>query len=410
MMSKARTWVWMLAVATLPMIGCKGMLDVDSPGRIADDDLNTKDAIPGLVVGMSYDVAAAHRNSMEFSALAAGELWHGGSYNWGDVPRGVIKPEDVNGEWSGFFKARFTTSHGIERIRGILPENEFNISPDVARAYLLAGFANRIIGEMVCETLTDQEGGGVPEPNTAEFDRGIANFAKAIEIGTAAGSVANSTVIAAHAGRASLLAWKGDWTGAVADAAVVPVGFNYDAALMPDGLTNTLWYETHSRFEYTVYSTEFEAHPNDTRAPWTILHKADGGLQPGADGATPMYQQNKYDEGYSDNIPLTKGTEMLVLRAEAALRNNDLAGAYVLMNQARAQASMPALVASTDPVQAWTDLHFERGAITWLENRRLWDERRWLAETGPAHFDFLATRDKCVPISDTERRSNPNIP
>ena len=411
MPSKARRWLWTGVVAVLPLVvGCKGVLDVDSPGRIADDDLNNKDAIPGLVTGMSYDVADALQTSMEMSALASGELWHGGSYNWAQVPQGVIRPEDVNGEWSAFFKARYTTAHGIERIQNILPPDEFSESPDVARAYMLAGFANRIIGEMVCETLTDQEGGGVPEPNTAEFDRGIANFDKAIQIGTAAGSSANETVLAAYAGRATLKAWKGDWAGAVADASMVPPDFQYDAPLMTDGLTNTLYYETHLRFEYTVYQTEFANHPDDPRAPWTVLHKADGGIQPGADGATPMYQQNKYDDSYGDNIPLTKGTEMLVLRAEAALRSNDPTTAYGLMNQARAEYGIAALTPTTDMTQAWADLHYERGATTWLENRRLWDERRWFAESGPAHFDFLAGRDQCVPISETERRSNPNIP
>ena len=60
--------------------------------------------------------------------------------------------------------------------------------------------------------------------------------------------------------------------------------------------------------------------------------------------------------------------------------------------------------------EAWAILHAERGAITWLEDRRFWDERRWFAESGPPHFDFLNGRDKCIPISKTEKDSNPNIP
>jgi hypothetical protein len=416
-MRNARNWVWTLAVAGLPLVGCHGLFDVESPGRIADADLNTKDAIPGIVTGMSYDVARALDNSEEAISLLSVELWHGGSYNWGDLPRGIVKPEDVNTTWEAMFRPRYTTAAGIARIKNLLSASEFAASGDVARAYLLGGFANRHIGENVCQTINPSS--GAPESNTAEFDRGIENFNNAITIGTAAGATA--VVNAAYGGRASLKAWKGDWAGAAADAAKVPVSFVYTAALMPDGESNTLAYETHSRYEYTVWSTEFESHPGDTRAPWHVVYAANGKIAVGANGSTPMYQQDKYAT-LGDNIPLTKGTEMLVLRAEAALRQSppDITGAYTLLNQERAQSSMAPLTPSTDINQAWADLHFERMAVTFLEGRHLWDERRWFAESGPAHYDLpksqgdpnasLANRARCIPISQTELQSNPNIP
>lgn len=386
--------------------GCSGVFDVEAPGRIADDDLNDRDAVSGIVVGMSYDLASAMNGVLETSSLAAGELWHGGSYNLGDVPRGIILPEDVNGEWGTMMQARWVTEHGIERIRTLLPEAEFAESPDVARAYLLAGFANRLVGEMVCETVHD---GGAPEANTMEFQRGIANFDQAIAVGTAAG--ADDIVNAAYAGRASLRAWMGDWAGADADAQLVPASFTYEAILMTAGANNDLYYETHDRYEYTVFSTEFANAPNDARAPWRIIYRNDGSVATGANGSTPMYQQAKYEDIGAD-IPLAKGTEMLVLRAEAALRNSDVATATSLMNQARAEYGMAALPAAATATlaDAWTTLHFERGATTWLENRRLWDLRRWFAETGVAHHDFLNGRDECIPISEEEADSNPNVP
>jgi hypothetical protein len=253
--------------------------------------------------------------------------------------------------------------------------------------------------------------GGAPQPNAVEFDRGIVAFTNAITIGTAAN--ATEIVNAARAGRASLRAWKGDWTGAVADAALVPVGFEYDAALMTAGYTegsgNDLAYETHDRFEYSVWSTEFANHYGDPRIPWDTVYKSDHTIARGANGATPVFRQNKYVE-IGDDIPLVKGTEMLVLRAEAALRNNDITGAYTLMNQARAFYTMAPLPVATTLAQAWADLRYERGATLWLETRRFWDQRRWFAETGPAHSDFLLNRDKCIPISKDEKAANPNIP
>lgn len=396
----AKTTIRRIAPVVALLAGCD-ILDVEAPGVISDDDLNNEDAIPGIVTGMSFDLAQSIDNSIETLSMAAGELWHGGSYDWADVPRGIILPEDVNGEWGTMHQARWVAEQGIERIRGILEPEEFDRSAQVARAYALGGLANRQLGENLCFTAID---GGPREPSSVHFPRAEAMFDEAIRIGTNAG--ANDVVTAAYAGRASVRAWQGNWAGAVEDAAKVPVGFVYLAYLSSDGESNILAYETHDRYEYTVYNTEFADHPDDPRAPWIIVYRADGTIATGANGNTFHYQQKKYTNS-GDDIPLVKGTEMLVLRAEAALRNNDIAGAFDLLNQARAHYSMDPLVAPASLDEAWDILHFERGATTWLENRRLWDLRRWFEETGPAHHDFLADRDRCLPVSEEEMRTNP---
>jgi hypothetical protein len=405
-MTSTRYLVRLALIAALsPVAACGGLFDVEAPGRIADEDLNDPDAAAGIVTGISYDLAQALDGIIEPMTTAAGELWHGGSYNWADIPRGIILPEDVDGVWGTMMQARWVAEHGIERMQSNLDAADFARSPLVARAYTLGGFANRLIGEHVCETVID---GGAPEPHTVEFDRGIEKFTRAIEIGTAAGATAADEVTAAYAGRATLRAWKGDWAGAEADAAKVPTNFVYLAYLQSDAEGNDLAYETHDRFEYTVWGTEFADHYGDPRAPWDTVYRADGSIARGANGSTFHFQQQKYDD-MSDDIPLAKGTEMLVLRAEARLRANDIAGAYQLMNQARTFYQMNPLPVASSLADAWRDLHYERGATVWLENRRLWDLRRWFAETGPAHHDFLNGRDKCVPISKEERDSNPNI-
>lgn len=398
----ARRTIRTILPAIALFAGCD-VLDVEAPGVISDDDLNNENAIPGIVTGMSFDLAQSMDNSIETLALAAGELWHGGSYNLGDVPRGIILPEDVNGEWGTMHQARWVAEQGIERIRGILEAGEFDSSPLVARAYLLGGLANRQLGENLCFTAID---GGERQPASVHFPRAEAMFDEAIRIGTAAGSNASDIVTAAYAGRASVRAWQGDWAGAVEDAQRVPPGFVYLAYLSSDGESNILAYETHDRYEYTVYQTEFADHPDDPRAPWIVVYRADGTIATGANGSTFHYQQKKYTTS-GDDIPLVKGTEMLVLRAEAALRNNDIAGAFDLLNQARSHYTMEPLATPGSLDEAWDILHFERGATVWLENRRLWDLRRWYEETGPAHHDFLADRDRCLPVSEEEMRTNP---
>jgi hypothetical protein len=112
---------------------------------------------------------------------------------------------------------------------------------------------------------------------------------------------------------------------------------------------------------------------------------------------------------------------MLVLRAEAALRMDGAAGigpAFDLLNQARAQYGMSSLATPGTLDEAWATLRYEREATVFLENRHLWDVRRWYDDTGPAHDNYLADavdpgqtiRDSCIPISKEERNSNPNVP
>ena len=100
-----------------------------------------------------------------------------------------------------------------------------------------------------------------------------------------------------------------------------------------------------------------------------------------------------------------------MLRAEAALRAGDIAGAFVLINQQRALYKMAALVPAATLSAAWRTLQTEYGAVVWIEARRLWQFRRWSATpvADPAHITFLDGRASCIPISLQETQSNPRL-
>jgi hypothetical protein len=127
------------------------------------------------------------------------------------------------------------------------------------------------------------------------------------------------------------------------------------------------------------------------------------------DGKTPYYRQQKYLDNGAD-VPLAKGTEMLMIRAEARLRANDISGAWTLVNLQRAFYSMAALPVPATIEAAWATFQVERAAVLWLEGRRFWDLRRWNAEAPPIKNTYMDSRDKCFPTSVEERIANPNIP
>ncbi len=421
-----------LAALVAAAAGCHGLLEVESPGQIADEDLNTPDAVPGLVAGMSNRLSNAMGsiggNMVVYSALVSGEMFHGGSYTWDQDPEGFTTPDDnyLGGTWGAAQVARWIAEAGLRRMYSdsVLGPDAFAKNAYVARAYLLAALANRTLGETFCTAVID---GGEAQSSTAYFDRAMGQADSAIAIGGVAGSGAANYVTAAYGVRASLKAWEGDWTGAVADAQHVTASFVSDAVMQLPSPNNNFWFETHTRNEYTVYRTFMSdsamavlenmdgpawraTHLNDPRAKWKILKNADGTVKVGQNGFTPAYQQTKYDV-QTASIPLVKGTEMLVLRAEAALRAGtpDIAGAYTLMNQARAVYSLAPLATAPDLATAWKDLHYERGATVWLEARHLWDASRWYNEIGPSHSEAMAGRDQCLPVSLSEINANTNL-
>jgi hypothetical protein len=121
-------------------------------------------------------------------------------------------------------------------------------------------------------------------------------------------------------------------------------------------------------------------------------------------------------------IPLSKGSEMRLIEAEAMLNDGDWQGAMDKINALRTAAGVPDATAAS-ATEAWTALKRERAIVLWLEARRLFDLRRWAANGTPGDLDplevpgasdqvgsHLSRQDKCFPIPPTEQDTNPNVP
>jgi hypothetical protein len=400
-------WIALTLAGAASLASCS--LDVSNPGPIEDAKLQTPDAVPALVVGMSADYANVYDEMVRITAIASDEMRHGGSYTQeGLWVRGIIRPEDVNGLWSTMHRARFEAESGIERMKSFSGQSGFDYGTSVygARANLFAGLTNRLLGETTCAAVFDN---GPPLSDSAYFTRADTFFTEAIRVATAAKG-ATDILNAAYGGRAAVRAWLGNWDAAIADAAQVPTAFVYNAIFSTNSTreNNSLVQETYVRREFSLYNTSWANVFGDPRVPWDTLKTTNGSIQKGQDGITPYFRQSKYIDLGAD-IPVVKGTEMRLIQAEAALRKNDIATAFGFINEARANYKMAALPDAPDITGAWQTLEFERGATLWLEARRLWDLRRWYYETGPAKNTFLDGRDRAVPISLEEYQTNPHF-
>lgn len=390
--------------AALLAAGCDGLLDVTNPGPINDKDLNTVSAMPALVVGMSADLSVGLSNTVIWGSVWSDDLFHSGTLGAPTIfAQGLIKAIDIDPWWDVAHRARWVAENGIERMKEVLGTG-FEAYAQTPRAYLHAGYANRILGENVCQAVFD---GGAAQDYTEHFRRAEQHFNEALRTAQAQNNTALAN--AARAGRAQVRMALGNWTGAVEDATAIPIAFRYDAIFsLNTSREGSGWQAvTLTRGEYTVWGTEWAETSGDPRIPWVRVLTASGGQANAANGRTPWYRQQKYLNDAAA-VALAKGTEMVLIRAESALRGGEVTTAMTLINQVRAHHSLAALSATTAE-QAWPILRSERGKTLWLEGRRFWDLRRWNAATGPAKSTFLDARDKCVPISERERLTNPNI-
>ena len=295
-----------------------------------------------------------------------------------------------------------------------------NSSAVVAQAYLWAGHSNRALGENMCDAVID---GGSKEPRAAFLTRAEAHFSKAIEVGTAAGTSAATTVTAAKAGRASVRVHLGNWAGAVSDAAGIATTFTYRMPYYNRGdqaeYNRIAWagfqqpYKTHTVWG-TWYETYFKA-TNDARVKWTDSGVKGDGSVTGL-GSVPFYKQAKHALRESP-INLSSGREMRLIEAEDQLVKGNWQGAMTTINALRTSSGVATLTA-TSLTEAWTFLKRERGIEFWLEGRRLGDFYRWKAGNTPGALDpkevvgsasHLLGQDLCFPIPRGELDTNPNL-
>jgi hypothetical protein len=413
-------------------------LKVSNPGPVQDAFLDDTAAHAAIVAGAmrAYNNALGAGQGSNFAVCGAvvSREWYPsgqtGSYACSvNVFRNTLTPNDA-GEVDRAQEARWLAEEGVARIRASRGDAGFSAWPMAPLALLYVGYVNRMLGEHVCTTVID---GGAPLPFTIHFARADSAFTEALAIAQAQGNAEYTN--AAHAGRASVRIWEGDWTGAVADAAQVPDAFSFDANYNIVDATqyNSVQYATsstagHRNFsQYNTFYGENYDQFADPRTPYikypAIPYQVGLGSLPdlgdgrGAVGPVPYYQQQKYLTP-SDPIRLSSGHEMMLVVAESKLRDGDWQGALNIINQIRSTVGVTPRQATTAN-ETWTWLKLEKLIEVWLEGRAVGERRRWNGDgadaAAPGDLPALLNmtdrsgKDDCWPISRDEAASNPNI-
>jgi hypothetical protein len=402
-----------LRILPLAVLGAVAACDrITDPGPVDDSVLDQPLANAAIVNGMAKSLSRALGYIAYTGAAVSREVVGSGSTStplFGITVKqrsGLLDPAfaEANDHWQLAQQARWIAEDGVRRMRGTLGD-QFAKSTFAADALVHAGFANRLLGENMCDAVID---GGPKEPRRVYFERAEAAFSEAITVAGGAGS--QNLERAARAGRASVRLWLGNYAGASDDAKLVPSNFIYQArysAAELDQYNRLYWSNANQPYRaHSVVGTFYDSYyqsTGDARTRWA----RNPSIPNGTTATVPWYFQTKFDRRESP-MNLVSGREMRLIVAEALLRGGDWAGAVAAINQTRAELGV-APWSATGVEQAWVALKRERGIELWLEGRRLGDLHRWLADGVPGAVEDMTGRNTCFPIGQNELDANPNL-
>jgi hypothetical protein len=422
-----------IASLTLLLIAAPMACDtnVSNPGPVQDEFLNDRNAAAAMVSGagralsqginwVGYTGAAVAREihpAGSTGSFGISNRWQNGELGGDD--------SDLDTHWEQAQRARWVAEEALRRLEPRRPPGGSLQTPAayfnaLQLAYVYAGFANRLLGENMCDGVIDGSG---KLPNATYFTRAESLFTKAIAVTGGTPATITQQATAAYAGRAQVRVFLGKWTEAVADAGQVATTFNYNMPyynIGDDAQRNRIaWaigntpYRAHT--EWNTWYYDYSVASKDPRTPITVT-ALQGDAAIDCCGKVPFYPEAKHSTSASP-IRLAGGREMRLIEAEAKLRASDVAGAMTLINAVRTNAATTAVTATTSD-EAWRLLKRERGIELWLETRRLGDLRRWKAASTPGALDplesvgtasHLKQQDLCFPISVSEKQTNPNV-
>lgn len=400
--------------------------DVTNPGPVQEKFLNDPAARAAIVNGAGRDLSDALNHTAYITAAATREIFPDGSTGSFGISTqeqiGHFIAEESGEFWAPANRARFEAEDGARRFLAVYGPDAYAKLKEAGQISLWAGYANRLLGETMCDAVFD---GGPKQPYTDYLTRADSELTAAMAIATAAGD--STTAMAARAARASVRMDLGRWTDAVADAGAIADNFLFQ---MPYYITDSdqynriYWSTANSPYRaHTVYNTfyqDYYTQTKDPRVPWTQNPKIPFGDAAVLNlGLVPWYAEQKYAKRDAA-INLSSGWEMRLLEAEAKLRANDVPGAMALVNKHRVALGLTPWAASA-ATDAWTMLKRERGIELWMEARRLNDVRRWKAGSTPGALSdfeipggpksYLASdQSVCIPIAIEETQTNSNHP
>lgn len=381
-----------IVAPALALSGCEGLLDVDLPGRVIEDELNDPSLAQTLtrsVIGDvecswdNYAAAAAHHSDEWFQASGNTDMKRWGlrkitsdfaSYASGDCV-------ELYGLFTPLHTARVQADKNFERIQGFPDDSVRNKTALLARIRAWGTWPLVAFAETFCGTPLD---GSEKVYGSAElFSRAEEGFTEAIELARQAGLTRIQYM--AMVGRARARIGLEDFSGAIADAEKIPEGFRFEVtrdAQAPRRMNSH--YEMNGRAEEdegeklaSIAESYRDVRWKDVEDPRVNVFW-DGTLA--HDFVTKHYRHDKVNS-FSDNLRLASWAEAQMFIAEAAARSGNLERARNVLQMFHERAGIPPVTESDIPTQEDVIRHV-------IEERR----REFFSEGGHRLHDMIRFR------------------
>ncbi len=422
-----------LTLAVAPAMAACGLLEVDNPNALVEEDIRKREAAVAAVNGSLATVTRGVGSIYApFSTVGDEITWIGSRDAWNELDKGTpdnVGNEFTDGAFPSIAQGRWMADFAIEIVQGHAAEAPGNagFADLLARANLYSGIAYSTIGQMFDDfSLSNRTEAAPlvgPENMSSMFDQAISYF-------TAAMSGSDDVPMQAQAARAQAHHQKAIWnllnpagsapanplindSNASGDAAAVLASLggedwahrlSYSAA----SVSNSLAFQVNEREELQIGPEYATQDPEDNTSLTGHV------LMDPIEMAVDTRYKMRVDEflGAAAYAPITfSGARgMHLILAEAALASGDMSGFTMHINHIR--EDMDGLTPYSDQIEAMDILQHERRVNLFLQFKRLQDHYRfgvtsmnWLpgskAATAPGTM---------LPITISEIRANCHHP
>jgi hypothetical protein len=415
-----RTATVMGAVAAVG--ACDSFLDVDDPTVIDAETIDPVLDLPTFANSALQNLFDAFDNFVVYSGWFSGEAYVGDTFpTRNDIGRRTVEFSNGTLRDDVYFPLAQAISTN-ENVLKIMTDNSVSNPEIEATANFASGWAILFEAESFCEVvisrgLADEDLGTPISPEDA-MGEAIARFNAAI---AAAGGDAN-IVSAANAGKARAHLFRGEYSEAIAAAALVPAEFAYAVPKVDDPafrnrLGNTVWGFTLARASLVV--PPYFRDLNDPRIAYRLWTNDSGTPIKSQGNDFDFYGQEKYPN-WDASLRFASGLEARYISAEAQLKSGNEAAALELI----AERTVPE-AASGDDIDFVPDtgtlvqLLDQKARDFFLEGTHLGDWRRnpdstpYVAPAGaPYYADEVGGQFgnvACLPTPQREVDNNPNF-
>ncbi len=307
--------------------------------------------------------------------------------------------------------ARWGADQAVTKLTAWTDAEVANRTRLLVTANVYAGFSYAALGMAMCQAafdlgpLVDQKG---------MFALAEKRFTDAIT--AASGVAALATYLnAAYVGRARMRLYQHNTSGAAADAAMVPKGFVFNAAM--DAANSRRYSHV---YQAIVQGTNTSVEPTARR-----LTTEQGEIDPrsatvqlsgkASDGITDKFVPTKYNAttlelGRAIPQPIARYDEAQLILAEV----QGGASAVTIINTLRAAVNLKPYTGATDPASITALIASERQRALFVEGLRVFDVERFNLPLLPApgtafRLGGVYGNTVCMPLPDIERMNNPSI-